>query len=103
MPEQQAAIPHLWQPCCSRCPVAMGSLTHSTNLCRIVATAALALDPFLLVIEKGNVVLFGYSLLAADKLISRGRLPLPLTNTLRLFLLSAEQTLQSLCVLYFEL
>lgn len=58
---------------------------------------------FLLVIEKGNVVLFGYSLLAADKLISRGRLPLPLTNTLRLFLLSAEQTLQSLCVLYFEL
>lgn len=103
MLEQQAAIPHLWQPCCSWCPAAMGSLTRSTNLCRTVATAALTLDPFLLAIEKGNVVLFGCSLLTADKLISCGRLPLPLTNTLRLFLLSAEQTRQSLYVLYFEL
>lgn len=103
MPEQQAAMPHLWQPCCSWCPAALGSLTQSTNLCRTVATAALVLHPFLLVIEKGNVVLFGCSLLAADKLISRGRLPLPRTNMLRMFLLSAEQTLQSLYVLYFEL
>lgn len=102
MPKQQAAIPHLWQPCCSWCPVVVGSLTQSTKLCRTVATPALALDPFLLVSEKGNV-LFGYSLLTADKLISRGRLPLPLTNMLRLFFLSPEQTLQSLYVLYFEL
>lgn len=77
----------------------MGSVTQS----RIVATAALTLDPFLLVIEKGNVVLFGCSLLTADKLISHGRLPLLRTNMLRMFLLSAEQTLQSLYVLYFEL
>lgn len=68
-----------------------------------MAAAALAVDPFLLVTVKGNVVLFGYSLLAADKLIPHGKLPLPLTNTLRRCLLSAEQTLQSSYVLYFEL